>query len=291
MNNCKNQEKLTGDNMNRKKLILLIIFGFIVLIIIPIILYYLYVTPSKFGFIKPEDTGAWIGYYGSVLGGIITLSGVWITIRYYEKENKINKSIEYKPILVLTGLSVPEKILKSCKVSLGIQTLSSSDRTPGYIHKNVNKEVLNLCITNNGRGETSNAYLDFTVDTENLDWTEKHILYSSTSRQHIGEILSNENIGVKIELPSYLLVKEDIFFNKKYVEINTLLTLEYMDMFDRAKYKYILHLRFYADLIKGDRERTVSPSLIAVRVEYRLDQIMPIRNTLHEINKIKIEQN
>lgn len=236
----------------------------------------MFITPSKFGFIKSEDTGAWLGYYGAVLGGAITLCGVLITIKYHEKENDKNKSIEYKPILELTALDFPEEIVGFRNVSLGIPTYG----TPDYLKENIEKEIQNLCITNNGRGETLNALINFEVNKENLNWTEPHNLYPMYSQQFIGEILPSRSIGIRIELPPFLLVKEKIFNENTFVEINTILAFQYKDMFDRMKYQYNLHIRFHAFLIKDGEEEIVNSDSIAVRVKYNLIQIMPDKKIL-----------
>lgn len=69
-------------------------------IIAPVALYWLVCTPNPWGwgFIKPEDTGAWLGFYGAVLGGAITLVGVVITLNKQEK----TRLQEVKPILLLS---------------------------------------------------------------------------------------------------------------------------------------------------------------------------------------------
>lgn len=265
--------------MNRKKIIFLIIcvcFICFILIVLPIMLYYMFITPSKFGFIKPDDTGAWLGYYGAILSGAITLSGVLVTIKYHEKENDKNKSIEYKPILELTDLNFPEKIVPFRTVSLGIPTYG----TPDYINKKIEKEIQNLRITNNGRGETLDARVDFEVNKENLNWTDPHNLYSMSSQQYIGDILTSQSVGIRIELPPFLLVNEEVFKRNQSVEINTILTLEYKDMFGRMKYQYVIHICFRAHLIKDGYEKIESTDLVAVGVEHELVQIIPVRKSL-----------
>ena len=56
----------------------------IVVILFPIII----LTPSRYGTI-PYDTGiAIVGYGGSILGGFLTLYGVWWTIKDQENTRK-----------------------------------------------------------------------------------------------------------------------------------------------------------------------------------------------------------
>ncbi|WP_226646112.1 hypothetical protein [Mesobacillus subterraneus] len=268
-------EKLI-DIIRRRKLIFLILLSFIILVVLPILLYCLFITPSDFGFIKPNDTGAWLGYYGAVLGGAITLSGVLITIRFQQKENDKNRSIEYKPILELAGSDFPKEMIPFRTVSLGIPTYGTPDFPKHY--KEIEKQTIELCITNKGRGETfHNASVEYEVNKETINWTEANNINSTTSQQSIGEILPGQILGIRIELPPFLLIREEVFNQNIFVELDTILTFEYRDMFNRMKYQYDLHIRFHAYLLKHELEESGVPNLIAVRVEYELKQIMPVR--------------
>lgn len=76
---------------NKKMLLLFLAIA----IIFPIII----LLPSPIGII-PYETGLTIvGYGGSILGGFLTLYGVWWTI----EDNKRQREEEIKPILVLRG--------------------------------------------------------------------------------------------------------------------------------------------------------------------------------------------
>lgn len=56
---------------------------------------------SPFGFIVPEQYDAWIGFYGSIIGGVLTVLGVWWTIDDNNKKKQEELSIQYRPILRL----------------------------------------------------------------------------------------------------------------------------------------------------------------------------------------------
>ena len=47
-------------------------FAIIFLVIVPVCMYILALTPSSIGFIEPEDARAWLTYYGSIIGGGMT---------------------------------------------------------------------------------------------------------------------------------------------------------------------------------------------------------------------------
>lgn len=103
---------------NKKSLFLSFLILFFV---IPHFVNFIVLTPSPIGFITVDKQETWINFYGSILGGILTLLGVGWTIKYtnsireddqrkheeelkqeYEKrdmEIKKNLSVQYKPIL------------------------------------------------------------------------------------------------------------------------------------------------------------------------------------------------
>lgn len=56
---------------------------------------------SILGFINDANREAWIGYYGAIIGGALTLGGVWWTLTEQEKERNEKMRVEYKPALIL----------------------------------------------------------------------------------------------------------------------------------------------------------------------------------------------
>lgn len=114
-----------------------IIIGVIIIFIfIPVMIYLVAAVENPFGlgFIKKGDTGVWLGYYGSIIGGSITLVGIWYTINYQTSVRKEDKIIDALPYLVIATASF------------------SSD----------NSNNINLCllIENHGVGPAVNIRLD-----------------------------------------------------------------------------------------------------------------------------------
>lgn len=71
------------------KRVVLFLFGIMfILVVLPIILYLIIITPSSIGIIRAQDSGAWLGFYGSIIGGTMTLLGVWWTIKEQDKLRK-----------------------------------------------------------------------------------------------------------------------------------------------------------------------------------------------------------
>lgn len=70
------------------------------LIIIPILIY----LPSPIGIIPQEEAGNVLGFYGTVLGGIMTLGGVAWTICDQNNKRTANYALEFRPFLSIKSL-------------------------------------------------------------------------------------------------------------------------------------------------------------------------------------------
>lgn len=264
-----------------------ILVAVLVLIFLPLWLYLILITPSRIGIVDRSDVGAWIGFYGAVLGGAITLLGVWLTIKNQEKESRQEKAIQFKPILNLIDIQFPENLIGYREVGLGVTGYSNHTGSTGESHSpryflinQSNKISFYLTIKNDGRGETSNAYLKtFEPVYTSINWADKHHLHPISTNQYVGELLSGQKLGIKINLPPYLLVKKEVFFEQEELELNTILEIQYNDMFDERSYQYDVHVRFRATMFKTDYEEATE-ELMAVRVDYILDQIMPNRKLI-----------
>ena len=190
----------------KKKLILCILLLFV---IAPPIVNFIVSTPSPVGFISAEKQDVWIGFYGALLSGALTLLGVGWTIEYTENarkddqkkheqemaeefkrrdmETKKNLSAQYKPILTISfdsnfiddvefGLSKYDKAF--------IQNHISLDNKRKF-EQNDKRLVVNLSLLNIGRGEARDLTINaFIITPEGEKWetvtrTYKEICTSS----------------------------------------------------------------------------------------------------------------
>lgn len=78
---------------DKTKIILFIIFF---IFIIPFIVNHVTSTPSPFGFINDSNRDAWISFFGSIIGGGATLTGVYITIKKQEEQRAEDFKIQEK---------------------------------------------------------------------------------------------------------------------------------------------------------------------------------------------------
>lgn len=124
----------------------------IVAILFPIII----LVPSPIGII-PKDVGLQIvGYVGSILGGFLTLYGVWWTIKEQKKDlleqqqrldnqRREDLAIQYKPLIKISEWDA-------------------------HISTNLNKHTLSFSIKNIGRGEANRLKIKFDDDIEIIDY-------------------------------------------------------------------------------------------------------------------------
>lgn len=78
----------------------------------PFIVYIILITPSPIGIVAREDVGALLGYYGAILGGFMTLAGVWWTI--YDHKNEV--ALLNEPVLTITNRSVKTEVILDSEI-------------------------------------------------------------------------------------------------------------------------------------------------------------------------------
>ena len=227
---------------------ILIVCTLLFLVIIPLGINILFKVDLGICVLRSEwDAGDALAFYGSVLSGLLTVIGVFLTIRNENNKAKKDDSIKYKPILELDGINLNEKCgYREVGLGYGIS----------YSNDNPNKEQLlkkfseNLCgkrpkyqlyFKNVGRGETFNARLE-SFKIKSLNWTDISNMDSNYSTpQYIGEIITDGYLGIYVYLPDYLILPKDTS-NIKFFDLCTELTITYSDMFDRMKYKSVLYV-------------------------------------------------
>lgn len=89
-------EKITGKRNNNDK-IFKVIFVVSLLVSGPLV-WKCMTTESIIGFIEERYISSWIGYYGAIIGGLITFLGVWWTISVNEKNREDDIKNAYLPI-------------------------------------------------------------------------------------------------------------------------------------------------------------------------------------------------
>ena len=149
-----------------------------------------------------------------------------------------------------------------------------------------------LLFQNVGRGETFNAVVDkFVVKDKN--WSDISYIDSNVNcNQYIGEIIQNGFFYIRVNLPDYLILPKSLE-NQKWFEFGTELSVSYSDMFNRIRYRTILHMRYK---IFVEEEVQPTPSIARddyhyVKVRYDLYQIMPQKKIFSPIKNAFVNEN
>lgn len=105
----------------------------VIVFIIPFVVNLIVETPNPFGlgFINDSNKDTWISFFGSIIGGGATLTGVYITIKKQEDQRKKDLAIQYQP-------------------NIKIDTI---ENTSNLICIMNNKKHLHVLVTNTGRGK------------------------------------------------------------------------------------------------------------------------------------------
>lgn len=102
MDKEKRKKALLKSLINLLKIIFVVTIIIVVIVfIIPLAVNLIVETPNPFGlgFINDSNKDTWVPFFGSIIGGSITLIGVIWTIKH-EKEQKIQElAIQYRPVL------------------------------------------------------------------------------------------------------------------------------------------------------------------------------------------------
>ena len=231
------RKKVIIYKYEKQKIIILV--SVILVVIVPIFInlsFKVYLSPI---FAAEWEAGDLLSYYGSLLGGIITLVGVVMTLNYQTKQSERDDSIKYKPILKFSSVenTCPEFISQR-EVFVRFPLLSFKDDVYSEAKKQRFEEQMkcvtsfHLLLENKGRGEAVDVSLD-NVKLEEVSWDDDSNLYIASSMPlSMGDILVDEKADVIINFPNYLFLKDE---NTSQNLIRIELKLSYNDMFRRNK--------------------------------------------------------
>lgn len=251
----------------KAKMILLILGGLIIIIFILFVLLWKDVYKDM------------ISFFGSLLGGYITLWGVLLTLEYQNNQNRREEELKYKPILDVEEVNVDDRLLPTCKYREFTITYPNYDIGEGILLDGQTVET-NLLFKNSGRGETHKTIIE-DIRVKNVSWDENaHLCPDYSGPLYIGEITSGSHFKIKINLPTRLFMPILSDGSESYSMAITV-NITYSDMFDRMKYRLDLHLlfgvsvsRFVEELPEyykdGDKE-----GLKFAEVEYRYKEVGP----------------
>ncbi|EFE47662.1 hypothetical protein HMPREF0863_00302 [Erysipelotrichaceae bacterium 5_2_54FAA] len=248
-----------SDFFKENKFVLL--FTFILAFTFPIIILY----PADSGFI-PHDVGLQIvGYGGSILGGFLTLYGVWWTIRKQDeinrdenekrdKERLNNLSIQYLPILLFESYS-QEIISRESITRTFFTSLYSNYRKEESPSKLV-EVMVGLNFTNQGRGEARIYNVKTALTEKSTDLIKQDILDTSLSND------SDAIIPVSHVLKGNLILSFDI--DKPIPEkLFYSVCIEYNSLFNNGSF---IHQSFTTFILNINSEKTKSKNNACIEI-------------------------
>ncbi len=267
--------------MKKINRIALIIFGLLLIIVlIPILLNILFKIDLGIWIFQSEwGAGDVLSFYGSLLSGLLTVVGVFLTLKHESKEKRNDEAIKYKPILEFNGIN--QEINCPCReaglgyaISLPIDSNNERLQKLFFEHQYCNNPKYIINFKNVGRGETFNARLE-ELEIKKNEWTEASGIHSSyTYSQYIGEIIKDGFFNVHMNLPDYLILPQEC--DNDYFELSIKLHIIYSDMFDKNHYRYTLHIlhKVYINQIE-DLSPICPENFQYAKVNYNIVQIMP----------------
>lgn len=113
--------------MKQSSLIKIVVLSLFVLFVSPFVIEFILSKLNIFCFLKEADYSAWIGYYGSIIGGLFTILGVIITInsqaefnrKDQEAQNDLNEKnlrSKYFPNLIIEKVDENDIYCASAKI-------------------------------------------------------------------------------------------------------------------------------------------------------------------------------
>lgn len=209
--------------MNKKIVIIIAIISIIVIVSFPFIL--------KLKFLKLDENsyGDILAYSGAIIGGLLTLIGVYVTIENNKKERQEELELQYAPSLLLDIIKYREVVGEQKELGIVISN-------ENFIDCNMDYGNYLIKLTNVGRGEIR----DLNIGVKDIK------LWSSSANVKKEEIesyiLPQENIQfIPINGSVYLHLGTSQYINK-FDKLNMILELEiemnFKGIFNKKAYKY-----------------------------------------------------
>lgn len=180
-----------------------------------------YVATNKWEltFINSNNYDAWIGYYGAILGGSLTLTGVWWTIKDQNNKRREELAVQYRPILTFCESNV------SFLSSLILLKLKLKNNGRGECSDVKISISSNDCIAILKNIPSSQICSDDSIPIEvSIFKAKKNI--NTTSKQKFEEINENDHFLIDVNIEY-----NDIFQNnytKKYLfDIQSVITIPF----------------------------------------------------------------
>lgn len=245
-------------NIKHRRIIIIIIFY--LLLIVPFFINILFKIYINDFFSAEWSAGDFLTFYGSVLGGGITLFGVIITLKHQEKNNIERDLVKYKPILSIESVESNRPFFGPNRNLIfnnqyGAYAIED-EKNPKFVAQrelfDKSTQSAHVFIKNKGRGETTEAFIkSITISEETLKVFPK--IYNGISGKiSMGEILVDQIFDLIITLPTYISVAENNGQEFFYITVEILIT--YGDIFEIQQREYLITFK-----VKVFLEKEIKP--------------------------------
>lgn len=284
--NIKKNDKYNKNNTYIKKIF---IFTIALIFITPIFVHCLVSIPNPFGlgFIDDSNKDAWIGFFGAIIGGALTIFGVLITIndqrknniqqqKEYEKQRREDLAIQYQPWLIMNftkNFKTDDYVLNQKNSSTQTQP-SFSNGTYAFIigeDNKINKKcIFDIEIKNVGDGL---CYLSCVGDIQIQFTNKEQVTYRPLKEEEYSKFESgklfiiNKDYHNSIIKSGVLTLRFAIFYNDNdlFLEntaIDIYIPFIYQDKFELITY----NARSLINLILKEKKRhiIIEPGSISI---------------------------
>lgn len=212
----------------KKHKLLTVCLGIIIYIVIPILPF----IQSPIGIFSKEDATLFLSYYGTIvsglIGGALTLSGVWWTIKKQEEQRKKDLAIQYRPYLKIEKKDIQFNAITEK------QPIYEPDENnePIFIKDEIvdmSKFNVNISLKNIGRGEITKINISCT-------YRDDHI--SSNFKRKILDIMPEDSFNLLFDIS---LCDYEKFI---YVDYDSTVNIQ-IDYFDFLNNKYHVEIPIY----------------------------------------------
>lgn len=221
---------------------MLIVFLLIVLVFPCVIL-----LKSPLGII-PEDIGlAVVSYGGSIMGGFLTLYGVWWTIDANRVQQKEERELEYRPLLKFDVCEWQHRFQQIGEITYLFNNESFLDHQPEYMDKMI-------VLENVGRGEIVELHCRI-CEVEIVSsciGSLKKVTSHFLGEEYINTIPVNGQIYILLGIPYLKRMCEDM-----RIILRTDMEIKYKGAFSEKEYVQRLRFHLRIGIVDGDYEMSL----------------------------------
>lgn len=215
--------------MNKHKIQLLILGSLVVVVILPVLLDIVVFGNSIASNLTNGEWAGFLGsYIGALLGGVATLTGIYLTIRANDNQRREDQEIMFKP-------SLRARIETKTDTGALCYEIVYNFNHPYF--SDVQYEYAAISFENVGRGEITDMTVNISSEDEGQTAISQYLLFQGISDSFVP---IGDKIWFTIDIPRVRPEREKDFNNEKTrIIVSSKITV---------KYKGILGIRTYTQM-------------------------------------------